>query len=222
MSEGYIEVSEAKGKNLRTIEKTIDSVVVHEEVIQIGAGYGTIRAAINEDGYLKVESHSNHEADLISFGQENISAGTIGFILVDLSDTINYPHSGTTYIGLNWLIIQGLADSTAEGDWTIGYISSIGASGAVFNGMLHGHFDKKEEKFDVEFNFHPLTAGCSTIHHLSGPVFKSIGDTIFQNDVPLLGTAGSVAPDVGDIVAKLEINVGSVTGFAISLAYHAH
>jgi len=218
---GYIEVSEAKGKKLRTVIDTINGHDVHEEVVVLSGG-GRI-AEVSDENLFKVETHSNHEGNAISFGAESISTSN-SYILIDRNNSGDYPHgTASSYIGLNWVIISGLGDATAVGDWTIGYISSIGVTGSVTNGILHGHFDKKEERFDLTFNFHPLTFGCRTIDHLANPLLKVEGDTNFSSTIQVVDTTGdSITPQIGDVFLKLNITSGEIIGFSAVVAYHPH
>jgi len=181
---------------------------------------GTNLASVNDEGHQDIVTHSDHRGDSISFGKEGIAA-TTGYVLIDLNDIVNYPHVYVHHIGIDWIILAGLADSSAVGHYDIGFINRIDGVNSDWYSVLHGHFDKKEQKFKAALNFTPQSLVCIPDKHLSGGVMKLTNDATFNNGGTVEGVYGNPTPAVGDIVLKVAVSAGS-GNLAVVIGYHSH
>lgn len=186
--------------------------------VQITDGVET--AEVTDEGYLEVSTHSDHGAFTVAFEKDAINA-TIGFVLIDLSDAAHYPHTLTGYLGVDFIIITGLGDANAEGYYDIGFITRIDGTDADWFSVFHGHFDKKEERFEIILTFAPMTVCLRTEQSLSGGGMKLDNDATFQTDVAVEGTYGNPFPAVGDLVLKVTRTAGQAD-LAVLVGYHTH
>lgn len=181
---------------------------------------GTNIASLTDEGYQDIVTHSYHNGDSISFWKDNIAL-TTGYVLIDLSDIVNYPHLYTHHIGIDWLIASGLADANAVGCYDIGFITRINGTNSDWYSLIHGCFDKKEVKFDVALNFMPQSLICLATKHISGGSMKFTNDTTFNTGATVEGVYGNPTPAVGDIILKVTLSAGQCN-LAMILAYHSH
>lgn len=177
-------------------------------------------ASITEEGYQDVAAHSDHSGDSISFWKVGIAA-TTGYVLIDLSDIVHYPHDKVHHIGIDWIIVAGLADNNAVGCYDIGFITRINGTNSDWYSFNHGCFDKKEVRFDVALNFVPQSLVCLPNKHLSGGGMKFTNDATFNTGATVEGTYGTPTPAVGDIVLKVALSAGQ-TNLAAVIGYHSH
>lgn len=159
------------------------------------------------------------EGFTVAFEKDGIAA-TTGFVLIDLSDSEHYPHTKTGKICVDFVVIAGLADGTAEGYYDIGFITRVDETDSDWMSVFHGHFDKKELRFEVMLTFHPLKVVMDASHHLSGGGMKIEDDATFQSDETVEGTySATTTPAVGDLVLKVTRTAGTAN-LAVLIGYH--
>ena len=197
------------GESLPTGSNTVGKVYITD---------GTDDATITDEGYLDVTTHSNHSGFSVAYSAAAINT-TTGYVLIDLSDTTNYPHTNVDEIHIDWIILDYLADSLAAGSIEVGFIKSITADNADWYSLVKAHLDKKEEEKPIMLNFTPQCLRCAVVGHLSGGTMFHDDDTTFQNDTALTATYSTVAPAIGDLVAKVTLSAGSVS-FVVTIGYH--
>ena len=181
---------------------------------------GTNIASVTEEGYQDIVTHSDHRGDSISFGKDDIAV-TTGYVLIDLSDVVNYPHVYVHHIGIDWVIVAGLADSNAVGHYDVGFITRINGTNSDWYLLLHGHFDKKEQKFKVSLNFVPQSLVCLPSKHVSGGCMNVTNDATFNTGATVEGVYGNPTPAVGDIILKVTRTAGQ-GNLAVVIGYHSH
>ena len=179
---------------------------------------GIETASITSENYLDVSINSNHNGSSISFSAVGVVA-TTGYVLLDLSDSTNYPHTNTGEVHVDWIIVDYLGDNACVGSIEVGFIASITSDNADWHSVAKAHLDKKETERPIQINFNPQHIACTTAEHLSGGTMFHNDDTTFQNDTPLTATHATVAPAAGDLVCKVTLSAGSV-GFADTIGYH--
>jgi len=146
-------------------------------------------------------------------------SGTVGYMLVDLSDTTNWPHSNTGHIVLKQIVIQSSQSSSPAflGDIEFGFLSSVDADNGDFNriGVLHG--DRATALGGGNFDFSSVGLGLE-VDEWFGPT--SSNDATFQTDVNLLGPDGTTAypSGNGDFVCKLVSSAGTIS-FGVTVIY---
>jgi len=179
---------------------------------------GTEVTSVNAENYLDVSTHSNHDGTSMAFSATGV-ATTTGYVLVDLSDPTNYPHTETGRVDIDWIIVDYLGDNACVGSIEVGFIASITSSNADWHSLAKAHLDKKETERPIQINFNPQHIVCSTAEHLSGGTMFHNDDTTFQDDTALTATCATATPAVGDLICKVTLSAGSV-GFALTIGYH--
>jgi len=163
--------------------------------------------------------HSNDISFSINFGVDNINAKT-GFVLIDLSDATNYPHTNTGEIHVDWVSITIHGDSTSTGDIHVGFISAIDADKATMHSIASLQISKLESITSIHRLFAPSAIRCKLGAHLAGGTALHTDDTTFQNDTALTGTFGTPNPAVGDLVLLIDRTAGTFEHVHIAVGYH--
>ena len=181
------------------------------------------------------------ETYAVNLGAEAVAAST-AYVLVDLSDTTNFPHHDT-----NWLNLLGLslhAEKASDGvyDVWVGAIYEVDASNGSAQWLHCFHLEAVGNPTDSTDRFAQVVdftlgggnpdginckvTGGALVHLTTGQ--SQAGNTNWQTDTGLLSPAGAAAgatgkPGAGDIVAWIEETAGSGTcDWSITLVYEAH
>lgn len=158
------------------------------------------------------------ETTTIHLDTQDIAAQE-AFMLIDLSDTVNWPHSLTGHINLEYVIIEVDPDANYLGEVKVGFLSNVGATNGDFNQIMDVDLAKKSDFLVeiVEFGSHGFD--CEADHHF-GPVIAN--STLFQTDVNLEGPDGATSypSGDGDLVMLIEVSAGEVD-VSITLGYEA-
>lgn len=139
------------------------------------------------------------------------ASGTVGYMLIDLSDTTNWPHTNTDHIILEKIVIQTSQTSSPAfvGDIQFGFLSGVDATNGDFNqiGVLHG--DRTTAVGSGQFDF-SLFGMDLEADGWFGPV--TADDTTWQTDTNLLGPNGATTFPAGngDFVMKLVSSAGNI------------
>ena len=131
------------------------------------------------------------------------------FMLIDISDTTNWPHTNTDHIIIKHLLVEVDPDSTYLGEIKVGFLDNVGAT----NGELHQILDfDMAKKSDLAIEDLTFTGGfhCQAATHF-GPHLVS---TLFQTDVNLGGpddpSTLTYPSGDGDLVMLVERSAGAV------------
>jgi hypothetical protein len=176
----------------------------------------------NSEGRIDVVTHAHPNHGHAGF--ESDIAATADFILIDLSDTTNYPHTLTSYIHLENIFV--IVDATADADYTvqIGWVENVDATNGDFYEIYHfGGTKKLGNSFVFDINHAPNAP--SLISTNSVGTNTSANDTAFQTDVSLgstlaPGTTNTPSGD-GDMVMRVTMNAGTI-GLTVGVGYHTH
>lgn len=173
---------------------------------------------INKEGRGDVVQHAHPDngcAHLIY----DISASQ-SFILVDLSDTVNYPHKDTNYLHLENFALSTDADNQADYIVKIGYLKDVTTTGGTFVSIFSLGGDKiagKSQSFlaDVFPNGPRLT----DTHTVGNDIITSAD---YASTNTLYSSRGvNVNPGNGDCVVRCIVNSGTF-GLVANTSYHAH
>ncbi len=143
----------------------------------------------------------------------------VGYMLVDLSDTTNWPHTFTGEVIIEYIILEIDPASNFTGDFKVGYLKNVDAT----NGDLVTVFDvdmaTKSDIFNTNIEFGSHGLHCTDADHF-GPV--DTNNIVFQTDVNLggpndPGTLTYPSGD-GDLVLLVSGNNNAV-GVSITLGY---
>lgn len=139
---------------------------------------------------------------------QNITAQT-AFMLIDISDTTNWPHTNTAEINIEYILIEIDPDANYAGEVKIGFLSSVDGTDGDFNQLLDVDMVRKSDLLVENLNFGSHGIHCTTDHHF-GPVIAN--STLFQTDVNLEGPDNATSYPSGnaDLVLLVEASAGAV------------
>ena len=194
---------------------------------------GTIRAQLvgsngneatsDSNGRLNIVQHAHIDSSNLHFHIANISVSQ-DYILIDTSDTTNYPHYYTDYIHLESCSMQ--IDSDVNGDYIIeiGFLENVDNTNGDFIPIYSLSGTKKTGNTQyVAFNGYPNAPRCKSAFFVSSD--KSLDDTAFQTDVNLASTldvsSANVPSGSGDIALRITRIAGSFNAI-IDISYHSH
>lgn len=170
-----------------------------------------------------VVQHSHPDNGVISFTSDSISA-TTRFILIDISDTTNYPHTGTTYIHLEDIYILIDTSSSADYELRIGFLENVDDTNGDFYSVYNIKGDKKTgQNKEVYLPVYPNGPRMRSSSLASSTI--SLNDTNYQTDVNLASTLDPGTADTpsgsGDLVLEVIVNAGDLF-VNINMSYHSH
>ncbi len=157
----------------------------------------------------------NFDVEVIHLDAEDI-ATTTGFMLVDLSDTTNWPHTATGHIDLLFFAMTTDPSATFSGDVQVGFLSSVDATDGDLNEVFELHMEKKPDPKIVTIQY--FFGIALEAAHFFGPI--TANDTTWQTDVNLQGPSGasSFPSGNGDLV-MLVTRTASDISVSITVGY---
>lgn len=116
-------------------------------------------------------------------------------MLIDLSNTTNWPHSKTGHTIIEYTILEVDPDDSYLGEIKLGFLANVDASGGDFLQILDVDMAKKSDLFveNIDFGSHGVDLRAN---HWFGPSIT--GSALFQTDVNLLGPDGATSFPAGD------------------------
>jgi len=145
---------------------------------------------------------------------DNISATTARMV-VDLSDTTNWPHIHTGCILVYYVHLDFNPNATFVGDIKIGWLSSVTATSGTINVFHHTHYDSGVTSGiattgSIDFGGDDSYLKCATGNTF---VMADTGDTTFQTDANLTGPdeTASYPSGNGDLVVKATRSAGNIS-----------
>ena len=183
-------------------------------------------AKVTSDGELAVTSTERERNVYAVVHDDAVGTGNTDWILVDLDDTVNFPHDDSGRIDISAINVHLAQDSgNPEGEFEIGVITRIDgvdsdicwAFAVDFN--LPVNIDIRED-----FNFAPSqlkfeVSGGDTTRIISD--YKVLNDSSINTGVSMNSPrgAGTVTPAVGDIVLRVTNGAGVLKMFC-GVMYH--
>ncbi len=141
------------------------------------------------------------------------------FMVVDLSDTANWPHTATGHIDIAYWIFNVNPTTTFAGDIELGFLTNVDATNGDFSPVFEIHMDKKQDSITSPINFGAFEMSLEAAHWF-GPI--TTNDTAFQTDVALTGPDGNTFNSgSGDLVLRLEVGASSVA-VGVTIGYRTH
>jgi len=173
-----------------------------------------------------------------TLGAEGVAADT-AYVLVDLSDTTNYPHSGTAELHLLALLLN--AETVDDGDYDIwvGVVTENDATDGSVSWVHCFHAQHVQNPTDstgrlaavmADFTLGGSVPEGINLNVVSGALTKFVTNLTqadnanWQNDTGLaspVGAAGGTTgkPGVGDLVVWVEEVTGNTLDFCITAIY---
>lgn len=139
-------------------------------------------------------------------------------MLVDISDTTNWPHTNTGHIVIRHLLLEVDPDASYLGEVKVGFLSSVDATNGDFNQIIDFDMAKKSDLAIEDLTF---TGGfhCQAASHF-GPILAN--STLFQTDVNLGGpddpSTLTYPSGAGDLVMLVEVSAGTAD-ISVTLIY---
>jgi len=160
------------------------------------------------------------DIEVVHIDIEQSATTTTGYMVIDLSDTTNWPHTATGHIDIVYILINVNPTATFVGDIELGFLSSVDATNGDFNGIFEIHMDKKQDSITQFMNFGAFEMSLETAHWF-GPT--TANDTIWQTDVNLAGPDGNTSfpSGNGDLVMLVTATTSDVA-VGLTIGYRTH
>ena len=146
---------------------------------------------------------------------DNVTA-TTGYVLVDRSDTVNFPHGIDGDIYMTGYQISINNENNFRGQVLLGFLSRVDETNGHFRPTHCWFFTRASDNVADSLIFASQPLKLSTDHHT---VVGNAADTTFRTNVALTSPIGTSYPGTGDCVMKivrtaLSVSVGvTVTYF---------
>ena len=160
----------------------------------------------------------HHHVDVIHADVHDIQAVT-GVMLIDLSDTVNWPHTETGHLDVEYIHVSVNPDTSYVGDVELGFLSDVDATNGDFHVFQTWHFQRVSAPLVDDMFFGQGGHFECSVEHFFGKV--TANDTTWQTDVDLVGPDGNTSypSGDGDLVLKIGRTGGSVD-VGITVGYH--
>lgn len=158
-----------------------------------------------------VTGRTQYLATLLAKG---LTADT-GYILVDLSDTTNFPHSGTSNIIVTGCYASGLQGGAVAWDFIVGTVTAVNGSGITVTRICPPFlFDSVTQRDTYSVTF--PSGGVQDSNAMS----VDVDITAFTLSTDLAGPAGTVNAAVGDLLVMAnELSGASTFSFHVLATY---
>jgi hypothetical protein len=178
-----------------------------------------------EDGNLDVLQHAHSDAGVAHFHLEGITgAATYTYLIIDLSDTTNYPHDYTSVIHIDWIKFEVASDVTGDYLITWGVVENVDATDGDYYIIDHisgSRIAGNSVKGFYEFN----GAGWTMDSARMATGHTSLNDVTFQTDVNLPTTlspgVAATPPGDGDLIMQVVLAAGTIDVIC-TVGYHTH
>ena len=142
---------------------------------------------------------------------------TTAFMLIDLSNTVNWTHTHTDHISLEYLILEVDPDANYLGEVKLGFLTNVDATNGDFNQIIDIDMARKSDLIVEVINFGSHGFDCTVGQHF-GPIVAN--STLIQTDVSLEGPDGATSypPGDGDLLLLVEHTAGEVD-VSITIGY---
>lgn len=165
---------------------------------------------LHDGDYFPMVTPGSHKVWTVYMDIVDIVANT-GFMVIDLSDIVNWPHTETGHIDLEYIHIHINPDNAFVGTVQIGFLSNVDGTDGDFHVIAAWDARRAAELIDDDISF---SAGgrfhCEAAYHFGAIV---LNDTTWQTDVNLIGPPGGAAAypsGNGDVVLKIIRTAGTV------------
>jgi len=185
-------------------------------LIQIGDGKNVVDLKTNEGETSLLVFPGSADIEFVHIDAEDIVTET-ALMIIDLSDTTNWPHTNTGHIDILFIAGNIAPDATYAGDIRMGFLTNVDATNGDFNGVSEIHMDKKTNQ-NVFTLFIPFGGISLETDHWFGPT--TANSTLFQTDVDLLGPDANTSYPSGNgdfvmIIGRTagEVSIGLTVGY---------
>ncbi len=187
------------------------------KAINIEGGDGTVADVISHEGENSViVSQGHREVFHIHLDAQAIAA-TEGFMLIDLSNVVNWKHTDTDHIVLEWITLNVNPTTAFRGDVEIGFLTNVDSTNGDLNIFHNYHFEQQAAEVVIGFSHADHGLDLKT-DELFGPI--DTNSAIWQTDVNIQGPDGNTSypSGDGDLVMLITRTAGTVD-VGISVGY---
>lgn len=180
--------------------------------------------SVNSEGRMDVVQHSHPYNGWIQADFDLAASLTQDFIILDISDTTNYPHDDTGYIHIEYFAITIDAATNAAYTIEFGYLENVDGTDGDFHEVFHFSGTKSTgNQLLVDKSFAPNGPQLTSARAVSSD--KSLNDTAFQTDVNLASTLDPSTADTPsgdrDMVMRVVLTGGDIN-VSVNMSYHTH
>ena len=176
------------------------------------------------------------QAHAVHLGAEAVAAST-AYVLVDLSDTTNYPHRESNWLNLLGCVLSAETHSDGQFDLWIGAVTENDGTNGSADWVHCFHVQNRDNATDDTGHFYShadFTLGgafpdgiklkVASDEYTDFATNQSQDDnTNWQNDTNRVSPTGNVKPAVGDLVLWVEETADAGTlDFSLTVFYEAH
>lgn len=156
---------------------------------------------------------------------ENIVASQ-DFILIDKSDTTNFPHASSTgIVNITILDVEIDPDTSFVGDIELGFLENVDGTDGDYYVIKEWHMEKRADLIEDFVSLIGDPFKCSSTYHLTNAI--SLNDIAFQTDVALsspfdddgTGPGFTTVSGDGDIALRITMSAGSAD-LSIEIKYY--
>jgi len=177
-------------------------------------------ARVTSDGEVAVTSTERERNNSIHYVNLAIAADEYS-ILVDLSDTTNFPHDQTGRIDISLIKIEIEKSATnVIGEVLIGVITRIDGTDADIDYLTGIKFLKAgDQLIQGNINYAPSQLKFAAGRYLTNQTEAAVAAV--NTGASLDSAFGSISPGLGDIVIKQAYTSGGNYDFDIEIMYHS-
>lgn len=168
--------------------------------------------------------HAHGDGSNIHFDVDGLSGNTFRYLLIDLSDIINYKHESTGYIHIENIDID--VDTVANGAWkvTLGFLKNVDESNGDLWVIKHWSGTRKTGASLSKFlNLDPDGHRCTSDFVTTNDI--STDDANYQSDTNMLSLLSPAVADTkpgdGDLILVVEVTAQTID-ISVDIAYHSH
>jgi len=189
-------------------------------------GYVELTDGTTEPDMVTYEGHKSLQIAMgrkstfhVHLDADNISADQ-GFMLIDLSDTTNWPHTNTGHIVLDQVIVNTSTSSTPAfvGEVEFGFLANVDATDGDLNVIGKFHMDRGSFVNGGAYDFSIYGMDLEEAEWF-GPT--NANDVTWQTDVNLQGPDGATSYPSGDddfVMHIVNVSAGSID-IAVTVIY---
>lgn len=177
-----------------------------------------------EHGSVSTIEHGHSDQGTFHFYASAVTAST-DYIVIDLSNTTNYPHDYTSIVHIDWVCWDIDATTTPAAAYMVmfGYLDNVDATNGDLFAYHHISGTRTTGLLQEDCIIISPNGWLGNGQHVTG--HSSIDDVAFQTDVNLgstrdPGTADTPSGD-GDIATRIIITAGTID-YVLSGGYHTH
>lgn len=205
---------------------TEDSQKNGEQKTQLVDGMGNVVQTVLTESGRAIPIYQTDRTDngYIHFHIENLTAGIYKFVIVDISDLVNYNHGNAGYAHAESFDLEVLCD--VNGNWKLdaAFLEEVTDINSRF--VVFDHWARNKDTGNLlEKTVYSFPVGPH-LHTSKLTSHQQSITTDFQSDVAVPSTLNpllaNVFPANGDVVLKLVVAGGTVESLKFNFTYHSH